>query len=914
MPTRPPSREAAPAETITGLSLGYNGYTDPTQTKPQMWSPGTMNVFAGAFGYIQRSRFANVYTQSPTTGFPYTSLKYFALPATGAWLMGDQNGKLYSYDTNNSYAQTQRISGYWDPTGVGSSLLNGPWSRESLQNILYEMNGQVKQAGRNANAATIEGWGLDAPDSTPQVAINAGISSALTAISRSNGVVTATAASSPQGAGTYIFNITGVSDPSFNGSFSVTVSGAFTFTWSQPGQNTTVGAGFGSINDEITKAVGRSYVIAWENANKSHIGAPSPATQYILYTSQYGILQLVEPGSAQFVATGTTVTGSNNSQFTSAWVGRHLWMNGFGDVGRIISVQSATQLTVDTSHTSTAAVAFQVFDPQATHLRLYATADGGATYFRIARNAWSSSQTNLLLSALQFTDFSNAEPPSFPFTTEVAQVNNVPPPIGSFVNEYQGVLVVYGVSGAQQSFFYSNQTATTVGLLQESFAPLNQVTLPVASAQINGMLEFPGALIIWSNLQDMFRLTGLLTDNTVTGVASGTAAAQQGASVARLPYMLGCANPFAADITPLGGFWLSSNAEIWLYTDTYAPRNIGRSVQDILNSISPSALSVARCRYFHANNRNWIVFAVAANGASYNNTLLILDIDLLASNGSPSYFTFDMATNSPSWFVYQPGTVVNGAWTNRCDSLETVYEQTGRVRMLTGQVDLIQDIDYNGGTGTEIGVPNGVLALHAYGNDSATSLKRPTWIRFNTNRDPSVLSSEVMIPITAISRTNGLVTVTTATQHNLSSTGFVDNVFIEDVTDTTYNGLYPIYSTPSNTTFTYIQAGANTSSSGGLVSAGWNFEIQGIDDDYYTFQGPLQLYLIPGYNDSSALCGNPDLLGGEAFRHSPELFRIGGVNFCMGRRLKFLVNFPTGTGQLYQLRAVQLGFGVNPPG
>ena len=42
------------------MNLGYNGYTDPALANPKMWTPGSVNVYSGAFGYVQRSRFANV--------------------------------------------------------------------------------------------------------------------------------------------------------------------------------------------------------------------------------------------------------------------------------------------------------------------------------------------------------------------------------------------------------------------------------------------------------------------------------------------------------------------------------------------------------------------------------------------------------------------------------------------------------------------------------------------------------------------------------------------------------------------------------------------------------------------------------------------------------------------------------------
>lgn len=849
MPQRAPVRQAAPAEILNSLNLGYNGYTDPTLTNPKMWAYAS-NVFSGAFGYIQRCRFATVLQFSSGTGAgygvggygvggygvggtgggtgPFSTFKYFALPGIGAYLLADVGGQLWSFDTSNQYAQTQRFNPYVDPTGVGSSLLNGPWSRETLQNISYEMNGQVKQSGRLANAATIEGFGLDAPDTSPAVVISAGGSQSITSITRSGGIVTATMAANtiiPGGNGVGVLNVQGVTDSSFNGTF-LLLSGnnTTTLTWAQGGQSATSSGG--TVNNSITKAVGRSYAWAWENANKSHLGAPSPGTQYIAYTNQNGVIQLNQVGTVT-VTNGSNVVLGSGTLFTSAWVGRSLWVATLGSVGRITAVISTTTLTLATAAGGSASgQVFQIYDPQATHIRLYQTADGQAVYLQTQRNTFAPSQTTLLASGLQFFDNGQSEPPSFPYTTFTAQANNLPPPVGQFINEYQGRLVVYGVPGAPQSFFYSNQESTSFGLQQESFAPLNQVTLPIANAQMNGMLEFPGSAVIWSDKQDMFRLTGLLVDNTVTGIAQATAAAQQGAQISRLPYALGCASPFAADITPLGGIWVSSNAEVWLYTDRYAPRNIGRPVQDILNSIYPPNLNLARAKYYHNRNRNWFLLAVPANGASYNNTLLVLDLDLLASNGSPSYFTFDMATNSPSWFVFNI----------RCDSIETVYENAGVVRLLTGQVDIIQDADYQGGAGTEIAVPNASVTLHAWGNDSPMVIKRPTWLRFNTNQDPSQLQYQ-----------------------------------------------------------------------------GWSFQANGIDDDFYTFFNPLQLVMTPGVNDSSTLGGNPDFYGGLAFRHSPELFRVSSSNFVMGRRMQFTVNFPSAPGANYQFRGIQIGFGVNPP-
>jgi len=912
MAQRPQARrDFPPVEVLGSINAGLDVYSDPTTTPYKKWLSAA-NVFSGAFGFVQRARFANVIaagtpvtvnistasyfnvsgqmivnTTTPhgfsvgqlvviagmtnvinvltvngtftiiiinsTTQFTvqapatfngqggtggtatstssgylpqaaiFSTLRYFALPGLSSYLMADQNGKLFSFDSGNNYQATVRYNPYVDQFAAGNTKLAGPWSREALQNILYEMNGQVKQSGRGANAAIVEGFGLDTPDVSPQVVISAGSSQTITNIQRNNGTVTVTlgaALTVPGGNGIGMINVIVTSgDTSFVGTFIVlTGSGTTTLTWAQLGQNTALLTPTGTVDVNITKSIGRSYAWAWENANKPHVGAPSPSTQFIQYNAQNGVIQLIQQGLATASAGSPIIVGTGTA-FSPAWVGRSLWISSVE--GTILSVQSPTQLTLTAgAPNNNGPLPFQVFDPQSTHIRLYESADGGATYFRTQRNVWNPQTTSLVPAGLQFFDNGNSEPPNFPFTSETSQLNNLPPPVGSFIAEYQGRLVVFGVPGALQSFFYSNQELTNIGMPQESFAPLNQYTLPIQNAKLNGWIEMPGAALMWSDRQDMYRLTGLLTDNTAA------TAPQLGAQITRLPYNLGCVNPYAVDLTPLGAIWMTPQAEIWLFTNTYAPRNIGRPIQTLLNTISTTGLQQVRFKYYHNNTRNWLVVSCALNGQANNNTLFILDLDLLASNGSPSFFVFDMATNQPSWFQYN----IN------CASVETMYEPGNNVRLLVGSTDLIQDADFNTGFGTEIAVPGANFLTHPWGNDSAPMIKRPTFLRFHTNRDPSVLQSD-----------------------------------------------------------------------------GWSFQALGIDDDFYTIPFPLSLTMTPGVNDTTSLSGSPNLPIGSPFRHSPELFRIGAVNFVMGRRIQFQINFPSAPGSVFQFRQVQVGFSPSPP-
>src|SRR4029077_4440997 len=74
---------------------------------------------------------------------------------------------------------------------------------------------------------------------------------------------------------------------------------------------------------------------------------------------------------------------------------------------------------------------------------------------------------------------------------------------------------------------------------------------------------------------------------------------------------------------------------------------------------------------------------------------------------------------------------------------------------------------------------------------------------------------DIIANISAISRASNVVTVATATPTGLLPT---DQVVIAGVTDTTYNGTFPIASIIDSLHFTYAQTNANSSSSGGTAA------------------------------------------------------------------------------------------------
>jgi len=738
-----PQQQGTQTITLSSLTGGRNGYSNPELLSPQFWADPTFNVYSGLHGAVRRARWAPL-LNSTTSGYSITSVRMASMfgvyfPLQNPWLFFDTSGQIWFFDMA-AHTATKVSLQATSLFLLSAWNLTGPFIRLGIggAGMVFQTNGSARsKIFNNAGVPTLELDGIDAPDAAPRISLSTGSTVTLLAApngaSRTSNVVTFTANAGLPGnfvVGNY-FTVAGVTDTGFNSAtgtaFQMLTVSSPSFTANQIGPDATSGSGTATVG--ITKTVGRSYQYAWENANTGHLGPPSPASQYVAYSTQYGTINCIQPGTVTYNSANAIVTGVNTF-FTSAWVGRALWVNGFGTLGDVASVQSSTQLTLalNSPHTAGGDL-FQIYDRQVTHLRLYATGDGGTVYLRIARNAFLPNLGGVSQAGLTFVDTAPSEPPNTPFTNEIAQIQNVPPPIGSFQDQYQGRRINYGVAGAPQSFFYSNIEATVVGQPPESYAPLNQVTLPIGDGQLNGTANLPTGFILWSNRQEMFKLTGQLTDNTVANPQ------QLGAAIQRLPYRIGSASAYATAVTSLGAFWLSSDREVWLFTDHYAPKNIGKPIQDILNRINGTRLAFAKMKNYKSGDRNWLVLAIALDTSAFNNQLCALDLDLLSSNGQPSFFTFDMATNQPSWYLYN----------TNCEAIEAAFDANSTNHLLAGDIDLITDLDWQPAYYTvsaEQSVPGPQLTLHALGNQDPELIKTGRWMRVTTNQLPKNLASQ----------------------------------------------------------------------------------------------------------------------------------------------------------------------------
>ena len=114
-------------------------------------------------------------------------------------------------------------------------------------------------------------------------------------------------------------------------------------------------------------------------------------------------------------------------------------------------------------------------------------------------------------------------------------------------------------------------------------------------------------------------------------------------------------------------------------------------------------------------------------------------------------------------------------------------------------------------SGIEISTPSSLTPAFSalLGNQRAALLldSGTVYIAFGSHRDAASIS--------AISRTTNVVTVTTSTSSGVQVGA---NVTIVGVTDTSFNGTFPVATQADSTHFTYLQAVADASSSGGTAT------------------------------------------------------------------------------------------------
>jgi len=116
-------------------------------------------------------------------------------------------------------------------------------------------------------------------------------------------------------------------------------------------------------------------------------------------------------------------------------------------------------------------------------------------------------------------------------------------------------------------------------------------------------------------------LRGIVEDITISAPVLFTAYLEE------LPWTVGCASHFTIAATPYGLIWLASDNTVQLYNGVSKPEDISGAIYPILRNITAGQAKNARGVFFNYVEREWYALAIAYNGATVNNLVLIFDLD-----------------------------------------------------------------------------------------------------------------------------------------------------------------------------------------------------------------------------------------------------------------------------------------------
>ena len=186
---------------------GYNGYTSPDLLSPKFWKDSS-NVYAGQFGVIRRARWAPIVTPTSlgvlTTGQRIASMFSYSIPGSSPVTLFDPQPQVGGLVPNPSGVITS--TGAFIFVGVSNvnntplSNFNGPFMRLMLSPaMILQANGIVRTKLAQPTGSvvgTYDLWGIDAPDSSPSVALISGstatIQAAPTGAARTSNIATIT--------------------------------------------------------------------------------------------------------------------------------------------------------------------------------------------------------------------------------------------------------------------------------------------------------------------------------------------------------------------------------------------------------------------------------------------------------------------------------------------------------------------------------------------------------------------------------------------------------------------------------------------------------------------------------------------------------------------------------------------------
>lgn len=420
--------------------------------------------------------------------------------------------------------------------------------------------------------------------------------------------------------------IAGVTDATFNGTFTITVTGSTTFTYPQIAANGTSGAGTATIST-FSVITSRYY---WHNFGdetdgRVHESSSSPISAGTSALANKVVVVYQNVGTATTAASSTAVTG-NSTAFTSGMVGMKFYVNGL-DFGTIASVSVANQtLVLSAAAPSTqTAQRFVVAPSRATHWHVYASES-------------ENSKVGYYLATVPVTTMSYVD--QSPFlggtgsggnTQEFTQINrpvrNDPPP-GSKVLEIHKYRIWRRRETRPNFFLYTaneevesgNNGApqeSTPGADVNTLSDLvNESSYPQQSNRIRAMKSHGDALYIGSENNVLPLFGDSFDDFAISQVTA---------------FSVGAAGRWAMISTPHGLAFMSYDRKMYLYPTSnypwaYVPKDvnvteqlieIGKPMRQVFKGIKASDIDNVRLCFYTFGPRNWLVVAFQDSTSVY---------------------------------------------------------------------------------------------------------------------------------------------------------------------------------------------------------------------------------------------------------------------------------------------------------
>lgn len=326
----------------------------------------------------------------------------------------------------------------------------------------------------------------------------------------------------------------------------------------------------------------------WDGTNQTKWGIDAPTAAPTLGAAPLGSLTFVNGGRTYVVALGNSITGhvGNGSPVSAS-------------TGNLVNQEQEVDCLAPV-------------DPQDDIAYLFSTEDGGGTYY------FNQSIAITPLTAFSFTD--NTPDANLNFAVVAPTINN-PPPLGLYLANFQGRVIIMNLDNDKQGAAYSGYEWILLGRPEESFPPSNRLRLAIGADDMAGGGGVANGFVFFSKSNQMFFLRGSLQDITTVAPVQITTFLQQ------LPWNQGCFSHFSIQSTPQGLVWLCSDKTIQIFDGTNEPKCLSTSILPILRTITEGTENNTRSAFFNFLERQWYCLSVAVNGSLYNNQIIVIDLD-----------------------------------------------------------------------------------------------------------------------------------------------------------------------------------------------------------------------------------------------------------------------------------------------